>query len=75
MAKSCEHLAGLTVADFPAPRTPQGCEKCLREGTRWVQLRECRQCGHVGCCIRRQARDAAFPRNRAPGHALGYAWG
>jgi len=30
--------------------TPQGCEECLREGTRWVHLRLCLACGHVGCC-------------------------
>ena len=33
-----------------APRTPQGCEECLRTGTRWVHLRLCLTCGHVGCC-------------------------
>lgn len=33
-----------------APRTPQGCEECLRMGTPWVHLRLCLTCGHVGCC-------------------------
>lgn len=47
---ACEHVKGLAVADFPAPRTPGACEECLGEGTRWVALRECRACGHVGCC-------------------------
>lgn len=28
----------------------EGCEECLKEGTRWVQLRVCLVCGHVGCC-------------------------
>jgi hypothetical protein len=32
------------------PRTPQGCEECLRLGTPWVHLRLCLTCGHVGCC-------------------------
>jgi CPA1 family monovalent cation:H+ antiporter len=50
VSEQCEHLTGLTRADFPAPRTPEGCEECLREGTRWVELRECLMCGHVGCC-------------------------
>ena len=50
MAKACEHLQDLTAADFPAPRTPGACEECLKEGTRWVELRECQACGHVGCC-------------------------
>ncbi len=31
------------------PRT-QGCEECLKTGDRWVELRVCRICGHVGCC-------------------------
>jgi len=45
---TCEHLRdGPTDAE---PRTPQGCEECLRDGTRWVQLRLCLSCGHVGCC-------------------------
>ena len=28
----------------------QGCEDCLKTGDRWVQLRLCLSCGHVGCC-------------------------
>jgi CPA1 family monovalent cation:H+ antiporter len=50
MSKLCEHLVGLKGADLPAPRTPEACEECLHEGTSWVELRECRVCGHVGCC-------------------------
>jgi len=47
--KDCEHLANLKAADFPPPKTPGACEECLKEGTKWVALRECK-CGHVGCC-------------------------
>ena len=50
MPTPCEHLEGLTPADFPLSRTPGACEECLAEGTVWVALRECRTCGHVGCC-------------------------
>jgi len=50
MPTSCEHLKGLTATDFPPPRTPGACEECLAAGTVWVALRECRTCGHVGCC-------------------------
>ena len=50
MEKPCDHLQDLTAADFPPPRTPGACEECLKEGTRWVELRECQTCGHVGCC-------------------------
>jgi uncharacterized UBP type Zn finger protein len=27
-----------------------GCEDCERTGGRWVHLRICLACGHVGCC-------------------------
>ncbi len=43
----CEHKVGL---ESPPPRTPQGCEECLRKGTSWLHLRLCLTCGHVGCC-------------------------
>ena len=42
----CEHLE---AAGRPQPRT-KGCEECLKMGDRWVHLRLCLQCGHVGCC-------------------------
>ncbi len=47
---ACEHLQALSTADFPPPKTLNACEECLIEGTHWVALRECRACGHVGCC-------------------------
>ncbi|MQY09182.1 ubiquitin carboxyl-terminal hydrolase 14 [Actinomadura macrotermitis] len=46
---SCEHLKDLPAVP-PEPVTPQGCQECLAEGTRWVHLRLCLTCGHVGCC-------------------------
>ncbi|MER5325581.1 ubiquitin carboxyl-terminal hydrolase 14 [Streptosporangium roseum] len=44
---TCEHLA---LVQDPSPRTPQGCEECLSAGMRWVHLRRCLSCGHIGCC-------------------------
>lgn len=44
----CEHLRN--CGEVPTPRTPNGCEECLRDGTEWVHLRLCLACGHVGCC-------------------------
>ena len=43
---SCTHL------DTIRPVTPSaaGCEDCLKIGSRWVHLRLCLSCGHVGCC-------------------------
>ena len=43
----CEHIVN---AGDPVPRTPQGCEECLKTGSGWVHLRRCLECGHVGCC-------------------------
>jgi phosphoenolpyruvate-protein phosphotransferase len=50
MAEPCEHLRGVKAEDFPAQKTPAACGECLAGGTVWVALRQCRSCGHVGCC-------------------------
>ena len=55
---TCQHLVSLSSASFPTPTTPGACEDCLREGTRWVALRLCRECGHVGCCDSSPGRHA-----------------
>ncbi|MFJ3582818.1 UBP-type zinc finger domain-containing protein [Streptomyces sp. NPDC090127] len=31
-------------------RRPRACEECLDLGWKWVRLRQCTECGHVGCC-------------------------
>jgi uncharacterized UBP type Zn finger protein len=46
MAESCSHLD--TITD--APPTAPGCVECLAIGQRWVHLRRCTVCGHIGCC-------------------------
>jgi len=58
MMETCKDLKNVSAADFPAPRTPDGCEECLAQGSRWVELRECRDCGHVGCCDSSPGRHA-----------------
>jgi monovalent cation/hydrogen antiporter len=50
MDQTCEHLKNLTQANFVRPPLPLVCEECLKEGTRWVSLRQCKTCGNVGCC-------------------------
>jgi uncharacterized UBP type Zn finger protein len=45
---TCEHLRKLPVPE-PADRT-KGCEECIKIGQKWVHLRKCLICGHVGCC-------------------------
>ena len=47
MALACEHVV---EARNVKPNTPNGCEECLKTGMRWVHLRLCQECGHVGCC-------------------------
>ncbi len=44
--------AGCTHLDHVHDVTPgtQGCKECLEAGDRWVHLRVCLECGHVGCC-------------------------
>ena len=46
MADDCAHIAQIGRV------TPSalGCEECLNIRSRWVHLRLCRTCGHVGCC-------------------------
>jgi uncharacterized UBP type Zn finger protein len=48
VAKGCAHLKqGLN--EHPKAKT-SGCEECLQLGDRWVHVRLCTTCGHVGCC-------------------------
>lgn len=43
---ACKHLDSIRDVTPSA----EGCEDCLRIGSRWVHLRLCLTCGHVGCC-------------------------
>lgn len=45
--QSCSHIDEIQNV---TPRTPEGCEECLKTGDAWVHLRLCLECGHVGCC-------------------------
>ena len=44
--QSCSHLSQIAAVTPSA----DGCEDCLKIGGRWVHLRLCESCGHVGCC-------------------------
>lgn len=46
MSDTCEHLRDAK----PHASNTEGCEECLATGGRWVALRTCLSCGHVGCC-------------------------
>lgn len=47
MAEPCTHALEIPYDTEPSG---DGCVECLRDGTRWVKLRMCQDCGHVGCC-------------------------
>ncbi len=32
------------------PPSGNGCVECEKNGTWWVHLRRCAECGHIGCC-------------------------
>ena len=36
----------------------RGCEDCLAIGAKWIHLRRCATCGHVGCCDSSQHKHA-----------------
>ena len=44
---TCAHLGAIPTDELVGGT---GCEECLRDGTRWVHLRRCTACGHIGCC-------------------------
>jgi uncharacterized UBP type Zn finger protein len=44
----CTHLDQIAVRELPV--AVDGCEDCLRIGGKWLHLRICLTCGHVGCC-------------------------
>jgi hypothetical protein len=58
---ACTHLDQIRIEP---PESVKGCEDCLRTGDRWVHLRVCLTCGHVGCC------DSS-PNRHATKHAHG----
>lgn len=58
MPDTCSHIDAAT----PPPSTPdRACPACVEAGDRWVHLRVCLTCGHVGCC------DSS-PNRHASGH-------
>jgi anti-sigma regulatory factor (Ser/Thr protein kinase) len=59
----CTHPRGGPRRDA---RHPRGVRECLAAGSRWVHLRLCLSCGHVGCC---DQSPASTPRRTttAPG--------
>jgi hypothetical protein len=52
----CTHLGLAAMPELPAQ--VDGCEECLAAGWRWVHLRMCTICGHIGCCDNSPGRHA-----------------
>lgn len=63
--EGCEHLAEMRVVTPSA----DGCEDCLKIGGRWVHLRLCEICGHVGCCDQ-SPNQHATKHFKAVGHPM-----
>jgi uncharacterized UBP type Zn finger protein len=75
----CSHLN--LIRDV-APTT-DGCEECLAVGGRWVHLRMCLECGHVGCCDSLPGKHATqhfhithhpIMRSAEPGESWGWCY-
>ena len=60
----CSHLDTIEITELP--EAVDGCEDCLAMGGKWVHLRICLECGHVGCC------DSS-PNRHASAHAAAEA--
>lgn len=43
----CEHAGEMKIYQ---PNSDDGCEECVKNNYKWVHLRLCLGCGHVGCC-------------------------
>jgi len=46
MADTCAHQGAILTTNASG----NGCAECLAMGARWVHLRRCGTCAHVGCC-------------------------
>ena len=53
---TCGHVDSVRFLE-PTARVA-GCEECLKTGMRWVHLRMCQTCGHIGCCDNSPGRHA-----------------
>ena len=65
MSAKCRHLDQVQEVQ----PSGEGCEVCLKTGDRWVHLRMCLVCGHVGCCDSSKNRHARSHWN-GTGHPL-----
>ena len=64
---TCTHLERIQVMELP--ESVDGCQDCLATGEKWLHLRICLECGHVGCCDDSPNRHATA-HAEASGHVL-----
>jgi hypothetical protein len=75
VSDTCTHLADIDTdlrgpnALIGTPPSGDGCVECLATGGRWVHLRRCLECGHVGCCDSSPNKHATA-HTRGTGHPL-----
>ena len=67
MTDSCSHLDTINLEVTPS--STEGCSECLKIGGRWMHLRECMECGEVGCCDNSPNRHATA-HHHATGHPI-----
>ena len=63
---ACTHVSATREVTASA----NGCEDCLRTGDRWVHLRICMMCGHVGCCDSSPNKHATAHFHAQPDHPV-----
>jgi len=77
--RQCEHIKEIKTY---TPRA-KGCEECLKTGDRWIHLRVCLICGHVGCCDSSKNKHASkhyhetghsMMKSLEPGEEWGYCF-
>ena len=73
----CEHVKEARPVE---PKT-KGCEECLKGKQKWVHLRLCLSCGHVGCCdssenkhASRHFRETEHPVMKSLEQGENWAW-
>jgi uncharacterized UBP type Zn finger protein len=78
MTPVCTHLDQIKVE---LPDEVAGCEDCMKTGDRWLHLRVCLTCGHVGCCdsspnrhASRHAEEAGHPILRSVEPGEEWSW-
>jgi uncharacterized UBP type Zn finger protein len=62
---NCSHLGQIREV-VPSG---EGCKECLEMGDKWVHLRLCLTCGHVGCCDSSKNKHASQHAEEA-GHPI-----